>query len=514
MIFPSLVVFRSAKVRNVSPAYKRTFCGMKGDHRPLLFSFFVVLTLLCGPANAVESKPNIVLIFADDLGWQEPGFAGSDFLETPRLDQLAGEGMIFRHAYASAGNCQPSRACMLSGQTTARHGVYAVGSTDRGPKSLMRMIPVPNRANLPPQTVTLGESLKAAGYATGFFGKCHMRDSQTGKSEHAGFDVIAHSKPGLNSDDPADPKAIFSISKAACEFIEDNREQPFFAYIPHYAVHSRLEGRADTLARFKNKAPGKLGHDHAMLAACLADMDTGIGMVLDKLKALGLEENTLVVFTSDNGSPHVSNEPLRGAKGGYYEGGIRVPMIVRWPDIVPAGSTCDTPVSNVDFYPTFLAAIGATPPNTPLDGESLLSLFKNQGRLKRDSIFWHFPGYLDGPVPRGRDSVFRTRPVSVIRKGNLKLHLYHEEWQLDGGREKLATNRAVELYDLAVDPGEHHDLSTIKIKERDELLDELLDWMKQTQAELPHDANPAYDPQASGKNAKNAKNGKKKGSGT
>jgi arylsulfatase A-like enzyme len=175
---------------------------------------------------------------------------------------------------------------------------------------------------------------------------------------------------------------------------------------------------------------------------------------------LGLEDNTLVVFTSDNGSPHVSNEPLRGAKGGYYEGGIRVPMVVRWPGIVAAGSTCDTPVTNVDFYPTFMAAIGAAAPITPLDGESLLPLFKNQGELKRDSVFWHFPGYLDAPVLRGRDSVFRTRPVSVIRKGNLKLHLYHEEWQLDGGREKIATNRAVELYDLAVDPGEHHKIAT------------------------------------------------------
>ena len=244
--------------------------------------------------------------------------------------------------------------------------------------------------------------MKAAGYATGFFGKCHMSDSKTGKSEHAGFDVIAHSQHGLNSDDPTDPKAIFSISRAACEFIETNRERPFFAYIPHYAVHSRLEGRAETLARFKGKAPGKLGHDHAMLAACLSDMDTGIGMVLDKLKALDLERNTLVVFTSDNGGPHVPNEPLRGAKGGYYEGGIRVPMIVRWPGIVAADSVCDTPVSNVDFYPTFLAAIGGVAPATPLGCASLLPVFRNLVGLKRQSLFWHFPGELGTPGLRGR----------------------------------------------------------------------------------------------------------------
>jgi len=455
-------------------------------------------------SSATAAPPNIILIFADDLGWQEPGFAGSDFFETPNLDRLARDGMIFRHAYASGGNCQPSRACMLSGQYTARHGVYAVGTTDRGPKTLMRMRPVPNRANLPPATAMLGETMKAAGYATGFFGKCHMNDSKTGKSEHAGFEVIKHSQHGLNSDKPDDPKAIFSITEAACEFIEANRARPFFAYIPHYAVHSRLEGRAETLERFKSKAPGKLGHDNALLAACLADLDTGIGRVLEKLKSLGLEQNTLVVFTADNGGPHVTQEPLRGAKGCYYEGGIRVPMIVRWPGTVKPGSTCDVPVLNVDFYPTFLAAVGATSPASPLDGESLLPLFQGKSELQRQSIFWHFPGYLDGPVLRGRDPVFRTRPVSVIRKGDWKLHLYHEEWQLDGGREKLASNRAAELYNLATDAGERTDLAGTDPAKRDELLNDLLAWMKSTGTVLPEQPNPDYDPKAA------AKGGKKK----
>jgi len=480
---------------------------MKPTHimKHLILSAF--LCLLGGYSQAAL-PPNIVLIFADDLGWQEPGFAGSDFCETPNLDRLAREGMIFRHAYASAGNCQPSRACMLSGQYTARHGVYAVGSTDRGPKALMRMIPVPNRGNLPPATVTLGESMKAAGYATGFFGKCHMKDSDKGKSEHAGFEVIKVSKHGLNSDDPSDPKAIFSITDAACEFIEANRAKPFFAYIPHYAVHSRLEGRAETLARFKSKAPGKLGHDNALLAACLSELDTGIGRVLEKIKTLGLEQNTLIVFTSDNGGPHVTQEPLRGAKGGYYEGGIRVPMVVRWPGVVKPGGTCDVPVLNVDFYPTFLAAAGAAAPASPLDGESLLPLFQGKNELQRQSIFWHFPGYLDGPVLRGRDPVFRTCPVSVIRKGDWKLHLYHEEWQLDGGREKLATNRAVELYNLASDAGEHTDLAETNSAKRDELLNDLLAWMKSTGAVLPEKLNPNYDPKASPKGGKKKAKGK------
>ncbi len=458
--------------------------------------------------SALATPPNLVLIFADDLGWQEPGFAGSDFFETPHLDRLAREGMVFRQAYASAGNCQPSRACMLSGQYTPRHGVYAVGSTDRGPKALMRLLPVPNRPNLPPETVTLGESLKAAGYATGFFGKCHMKSSGNGKSEHAGFGIIAHSKHGLNSDDPDDPKAIFSITEAACKFIEENRTKPFFAYLPHYAVHARLEGRAGTLARFRGKPPGRLGHGDPLLAACLADLDTGIGRVLETIRSLGLEENTLVVFTSDNGGTHVPQEPLRGKKGGYYEGGIRVPMIVRWPGIVPPGTTCDVPVSNVDFYPTFLAAAGAPAPASPLDGESLLPLFEGKNELRRSSLFWHFPGYLDDPVPRGRDPVFRTRPVSVIRRGDWKLHLYHEEWQLEGGRDTLATNCAVELYHLADDPGETTDLASTNPSKRDELLDELLDWIGRVPAPLPHQPNPGWNPEAVAKGGKGGKGGK------
>lgn len=460
---------------------------------PKLLARLFVFILCASPAPAAD-KPNIILIFADDLGWQEPGFAGSDFCETPNLDRLAREGMVFRHAYASAGNCQPSRASMLSGQYTARHGVYAVGSTDRGPKALMRMVPVANRPNLPTGTVTLGESLKAAGYATGFFGKCHMKSSETGKSEHAGFDMIKHSRGGLDSTKPEDPKAIFSITDSACAFIEENRERPFFAYIPHYAVHAGLQGRAETLAHFNSKPRGKLGHDNPKLAACLADLDTGIGRLLEKLKSLNLEQNTLIVFTSDNGGPHVTQEPLRGAKGCYYEGGIRVPMIVRWPGVTAPGSTCDLPVTNVDFYPTFLAAAGSAAPQSPLDGSNLIPLFKGEASLQRSAIFWHFPGYLDDPVLRGRDPDFRTRPVSVIRKGDWKLHLYHEEWQLDGGRETLGTNRATELYNMASDAGERTDLATTNAAKRDELLDDLLACMKSTGAVLPSQPNPDYDP--------------------
>lgn len=455
---------------------------------------FTAFTLLCllhlTPAEA--KKPNIVLIFADDLGWQEPAYAGSDFCETPHLDRLAADGMIFQHAYASAGNCQPSRACMLSGQYTPRHDVYAVGSTKRGPIELMRLLPIPNKGSLPMKTVTMGEAMKAACYATGLFGKCHLKDTKDGKSERAGFDVVKVSQHSLNSKDTADPKGIFSITDAACQFMEANRERPFFAYVSHFAVHSKLQGRPETKERFAGKAKGKLGHDDPLFAACLADLDSGVGLIREKLKELGVENNTLIIFTSDNGGTHVSQEPLRGKKGCYYEGGIRVPMIAYWPGVVSPGSTCDVPVLNVDLYPTFLDVAGAKPPKSPLDGASLVPLLKGESKLARDAIFWHFPGYLNGPVPRGRDPVFRTRPVSVIRKGDWKLHLYHEEWQLDGGRERLDRNNAAELYNIATDPSERKNLALAQTEKRDELLDDLLTWMEEVPARLPAEPNPKW----------------------
>lgn len=393
--------------------------------------------------------------------------------------------MVFRQAYAAGGNCAPSRACLVSGQYTPRHQVYAVGSTDRGPQELMRLVPVPNKLTLPRATVTLGEAMKAAGYATGMFGKCHLTSGGAGKSEQAGFDVVRLSRPGFNSEDPEDPKGVFSITAAACEFFETHRQRPFFAYISHYAVHTRLQARAATLEAFRRKPPGKL-HRDALFAACIADLDAGVGQLLEKLEALHLSERTLIVFTSDNGGTEWSQEPLRGKKGAYYEGGIRVPMIVSWPGVVPAGTSCDEPVIHVDLYPTFLAAARAEPPaNHVLDGANLLPLFQKERRLDREAIYWHFPGYLDGPVPRGRDPVFRTRPVSVIRRGDWKLHLYHEEWQLDGGREKLETNNAVELYNIAADPGERNNLALAEPQRRDELLGALLAWMSQVPAPLP-----------------------------
>jgi arylsulfatase A-like enzyme len=450
-------------------------------------------------AKAKVRKPNIVLIFADDLGWKDVGYQGSDFMETPNIDRFAKEGMVFSAGYAAAGNCAPSRACLLSGNYTPRHHVYAVGSTDRGPKVSQRLVPIPNKSGLAKDNITFADALKAAGYVTGIFGKWHLSGKDGVEPAEQGFDVVHQSFGGWSDREPDNPKGIYSLTRAAGEFMEKNRERPFLVYLPHYAIHTGLQARASTLEKFKAKAPGRQHHD-AIYAACTYDLDDGVGILLKKIKDLGLEENTLVVFTSDNGGTQQSSqEPLRGNKGCYYEGGIREPLIVRWPGVTKPESRCDVPVINVDLFPTFLAAAGVTvPAGKLLDGESLLPLLmlKGESALKRQAIFWHFPGYLDSAVIRGREldirTGFRTRPVSVIHKGDWKLHLYHEEWQLDGGREKMATNHAVELYNLAEDSGERNDLAGTNPGKRDELLDHLLAWIKATGALIPTDPNPEY----------------------
>lgn len=458
------------------------------------------LALVATAAMAAARPPNIVLIFADDLGYRDTGFTGSTFYETPNLDRLASCGLVFNHAYAAAGNCAPSRAALHSGQYAPRTGVYAVGRTDRGPKALQRLVAIPNREDLALENVTAAEALRAAGYATGLFGKWHLSGEPDTKPTEQGFDVFFDSRqPNPKRNEPTDPKGIYSLTRAAGAFIEKNRDRPFFAFVSHHAIHSALEARPTSLAKFQAKTAATPGQKNALYAACIYDLDDGVGELLKKIHDLGLDENTLVIFTSDNGGTgQSSQEPLRGNKGGYYDGGIREPFIAAWPGRIAPGTQSNVPIINVDLYPTFLAAAGAAvPAGKILDGESLLPLFtRPAAALDRPAIFWHFPGYLDEPVTRGRDPVFRTRPVTTMRAGDWKLHLYHEEWQLDGGREKLATNRAVELYNLAADPGENVDLAVSNPNKRAELLAQLLAWIDRTGAKLPSVPNPAYDPGA------------------
>lgn len=342
----------------------------------------------------------------------------------------------------------------------------------------------------------MADALKSAGYATGIFGKWHLGGPDGCSPTEQGFDVFYDSAKGGSPNHSkgkiqADPKGIFSMSEQAAMFMEENTkaDKPFFVFMSHHAIHTALETRKETLEHFEAKAAGG-GKGDPLYAACAKDLDTGVGELLDKIEELGVTDNTLVIFTSDNGATKESpQEPLRGNKGSYYEGGIRVPYIVRWPGVTKPGSVSATPVLNIDLFPTFAdAAELKIPSDKILDGESLRATCAGE-KMKRESIFWHFPGYLDQPVTRGRDldvrTGFRTRPTSIIRKGDWKLHLFHEEWLIDGGRGKIATNNTVELYHLTEDIGERNNLANTHNEKRDELLDELLAWFKSTNAKLP-----------------------------
>lgn len=468
----------------------------------------LLLTALLCPVAAAADRPNIVLIFIDDMGWTDTGYNGSDLYETPNIDALAAAGMTFTNAYAAAGNCEPSRACLISGQYTPRHHMYAVGSTNRGPKNKMRVRPIPNINSLPVENLTVADALKDSGYATAMFGKWHLGKQSPHLPSDQGFDQTDSMSPPSSAEfaKTGDPKNIFRITDGACNFMQQHKDGPFFVYIAHHATHMGIQAKPETYARFDDKGPGSQ-HQHTKFAAMNADMDTGVGKVLAKIKALGIEDKTAVFFTSDNGGlPQSPQTPLRGFKGMYYEGGIRVPMIVRWPGKIAAGSQSAVPVVNTDLYPTFLALAEAeTPPGKVLDGESLFPLMTATGPLQRKSVFWHFPGYLDGPNPGSRDRDFRTRPVTVIRQGDWKLHLFHEEWSLDGGRQGIDSNHSVELYNLADDISETTNLAGNNQAMRDKLLDDLLAWKKATAAQFAHEPNPAYGSKAAPKKKRKKK---------
>jgi len=458
--------------------------------------------------HASSKKPNIIFIMIDDMGAHDVGFAGSRYYETPNIDKLAAGGMVFTNAYANAANCAPTRASFLTGQYTPRHGVFTVGSPARGSSRDRRLIPIPNDTTLDSHHITIAEALGPAGYVSASMGKWHMGSGAELGPTGQGFDVnvggfAAGSPPGgyfspyRNPELPDGPKDEYltdRLTEEALEFIEANKDRSFFLYMTHYAVHTPIQAKADLIAKYQDKPPSN-GQDNPKYAAMIDSVDQGIGRMMGKLDELKLTDNTVVFFFSDNGgyAGATSNQPLRGFKGTFYEGGIREPMAVRWPGVVRAGSTCDTPVISTDFFPTILEIAAAKrPPGKILDGESIIPLLKGGVSLEREAIFWHFPAYLQGSVAGARDSKFRTRPAGVVRKGKWKLMQFFEEWVLDGGRGAIDTNNAIELYDLENDISETKNLANTNKTKRDELLDLLIDWQKSVDAPIPSQPNPDY----------------------
>lgn len=456
-----------------------------------------------GSARAT-ARPNIIFLLADDLGWTDLGVQGSGYYETPHIDRLAARGMRFT-GYRNCQNCQPTRAALMTGQYGPRTGVYTVGGIDRFDWRSRPLRPVDNLNKLPLDKITIAQSLKAAGYATGMFGKWHLGEDAAHHPKARGFDEAIVSM-GRHFDFATDPKTNYPkgryladfLTDQAADFIRRNKDGPFFLYLPHFGVHSPHQAKEEWIGHFRPKAAAS-GHHDPTYAAMIASVDESVGRVVALLEELQIADKTVLIFSSDNGGvggygrpdglirdhpakgrnkaalrdPEIKditdNAPLRSGKGSLYEGGVRDPFIVRWPGVTKPGSTSDTPAIHVDVYPTLLEIAGAKPPaNQPLDGESLAPLLRDpSAALKREAIFQHFPGYLgSGP------GLWRTTPVGTITRGDWKLMEFFEDGRL-------------ELYQLREDPGETRNLAAELPDKARELHAQLVAWRKEVKAPMP-----------------------------
>jgi arylsulfatase A-like enzyme len=446
----------------------------QGLNQQFGFAMRVAAVLLAAQITAAAQTPNILFVYLDDFGWRDTSYMGSDFYETPHIDALAKQGLVFTDAYSCAANCAPARACLLSGQYTPRHKIFNVGTKPRGKAKDRKLKHIPGTAVLRPDIVTWAESLQAAGYRTGMFGKWHLGTSPA----QQGFDVSVNHKalPGFKGHNGPNGTYLADVlTDKTISFIESSKDKPWCAYLAHFAVHTPLHPKRELLDKYRQKKPGKL-HKHIKMATMIQAVDDGVGKLVDRLRALKLLEKTVIIFYSDNGGygPATDMDPLWGYKGNYYEGGIRVPFFIKWPGVVQAGKSSE-PIIGVDIYPTLLSIAGAKQPEQILDGVNLVPLF--QGKVKdlgERPLFWHFPAYLQSykVTHEQRDPIFRTRPCSVIRKGRYKLHEYFE----DG---------ALELYDLTDDIRERKNLAEKMPDKRNELHGLMKAWRKNIDAPVP-----------------------------
>ncbi|MCF3649792.1 sulfatase [Synoicihabitans lomoniglobus] len=450
------------------------------------------------------TKPNIVFILADDLGWRDLAIDGSPWHRTPHLDRLASQSLRFTHAYAPAPICSASRSAFLTGRSPARLNfefVTKLPGTTVDPHAL-KIPPYP--LNLPLSETTVGELLRDAGYRTGLYGKWHVSAhnggylhwSDTHGPRQQGFaegDQEFGSHPyhyrGRNaSPEPPLPAGDFgadALTDKAIGFMRRHRDEPFLLWLAHYYVHTPIDSRAHWLEQdIASRLPADADPARATYGAMVETLDELVGRVLRELDDLGLAENTLVIFTSDNGGhpQYAANGPARGSKWNTYEGGLRVPFMVRWPGRVPAGQTDDTPIIGTDLLPTLAAVADITPDaQVPLDGVNLLPLWERRGPIQRPTpLVWHFPYYhpetdFDEKLPEvGVDdfAMSRTYPQSAIRSGDYKLiHFYEADRD--------------ELYDLATDPGEQHDLSRSQPERVGDLRRQLDHYLSRVNARLP-----------------------------
>jgi arylsulfatase A-like enzyme len=471
--------------------------------RRTIFSSLIGLLLVAapgGPVNAQPRKPNIVLVVIDDYGWADTGCYGSTYHRTPNLDRLAARGMRFREAYAAAPVCSPTRAALMTGKHPARLHLtdWLPGRRDTPAQKLRRPT---IRQELPLAETTIAEALKQAGYATAHIGKWHLGGAGF-EPERQGFDLNVagdHTGTPLSyfapfqrdgrfmpklENAPAGEYLPDRLTTEAEAFIEQHKDQSFFLYLPHYSVHIPMKAKPELVAKYNALPKPRQGQNNPVYAAMVESMDESVGRLMRKLEQLSLADDTVFIFTSDNGglsveegpdTPATDNAPLRAGKGYLYEGGLRVPLIVAWPKRVKPGGVNRTPVYSADLFATALELAGVKN-TTGVDGVSLRPLLTGQGRWKREALYWHYPHYSNQSINGGHDD----QPGAAIRQGDYKLIEFYQDGH-------------VELYDLKRDLGERHDLAGLHPAQAARMRQKLAAWRQSVDAQMMS-PNPAYQP--------------------
>lgn len=496
---PNLATMRKVLPITLSPTVKIKF------HLSRVVIFCTLLSTSDGLAGALAPAtkeaagprpPNILFILADDLGWNQVGYNGSSFYRTPHIDRLAREGLRFSAAYAACPVCSPTRAALMTGKYPAR--LHLTDYIHGTPYPWARLQQPDWNKYLPLSEETLAEALAAHGYVTGLFGKWHLAKNYVGPEsiEHGpdrqGFQetFITH-KPNEKSDPEGDAHGVEAITTRAIDFLKRHRDKPFFLELAHNSVHAPVMAPSARVAKFKAAAGSDRPENNPVIGAMMEILDEGIGRVLEKVDEFGLREKTIVVFHSDNGGllADAAQTPLRGGKAQLYEGGVRVPLVIRWPGVVAPGRSSSVPVTTVDFFPTFLELAGDSRARG-LDGISLTNLLRGQPAPDRKAIFWHYPHY----------HAAGNSPSGAIRAGAWKLIEYYET-------ELTGTGPALELFNLEDDPSERTNLAADQPQKVAELKAMLSEWLHATGAQHMT-LNPNYDPARAG--LRNANQDRKK----
>jgi arylsulfatase A-like enzyme len=434
--------------------------------------------------NLESDKPwNIVFILADDMGWNQVGYGGTDFYETPNIDSIARSGMRLTQAYAPAPTCSPSRAGIMTGKYPARLHLTEYIPGDPYPWAKLRAPKMVDR--LPLEEITLAEMLKPAGYVSAMIGKWHLNKDKNyklgrpGDPESQGFDFSHPTvKPKGTANPYDDAHHAVEITNEALKFLDQNKNNPFFLYVAHHVVHRPIMEHADLIYKYQEKQGSDELINNPIMGAMIERMDTQIGRLLKKIDDLKLTDNTIVVFFSDNGGYNKlqAQDPLRGGKSMLFEGGIRVPFAIRWPGVIKPNSSSSVPVCGIDFFPTFAEITGIKKLPANVDGKNIAPLLKQAGDINRSALYWHYPHY----------HRFGYMPSGAIRKGRYKLIEWYE-------RSFFNQDHPVSLFDLESDLGEKHDIADEMPVKAKELWEDLKEWRKNVGAQ-EMTKNPNFDP--------------------